>query len=496
MIAPPPGIDQDKLKQAKKQRLARENFALFVRYTNPDYVFEPVHKYIAWRLQRFVEDCEAKRSPRLIIIMPPQHGKSELESRRMPGWTLGRNPKWRIGLMSYGADWARRLARDARDVFTGDAYGEVFPGLELDPSSTAVDDWALLRKSGGGGMTAVGRDGAITGRSLEMLIVDDPVKNQTDADSDTERELTWANWTGFRNRVQKGGGVLIGATQWHHDDLIGRLIQWGKAHPEADQYEVINLTALAEEGDILGRAVGEALAPSRYDVPDLLKLKASMPPRDWQALYCGRPSAEEGTIFRREWFVQEADPGAEGIVFQTCDTAFSTKTSADYTVIATWRRERDCYRLLNLWRGRVEFPALKAAIKDQFWAATLAWGRPIGVWVEDITSGKSLIQELRAETVLPVMAWKPDADKVRRAYAVTPMFAAGKVRFPQSAPWLDDYFRELETFPTAAHDDQVDVTTMALTLHATVYEPIEPVSHSFVWNPTANQRPRVLLRGG
>jgi predicted phage terminase large subunit-like protein len=481
ITAPSVQLDQARLQQEATRRLAREYFLPFVKYTKKDYQAERVHKYVAKRLQQFVEDCEQKRAPRLIFKMPPQHGKSEQGSRRLPGWILGRNPRWRIGLMSYGADWARRLARDARDVFTSEEYQEVFPGLELDPSSTAVDDWALTRKCGGGGMTAVGRDGAITGRSLEVLIVDDPVKNQTDADSDTERELTWANWTGFRNRVQHGGGVLIVATQWHHDDLIGRLLQWAKDHPDADQYEVINLTALAEEGDPLERALGEALAPSRYDVADLLKLKASMPDRDWQALYCGRPSAEEGAIFNREWFQLEDDPHAPGFIFQTADTAYSLKTTADYSVIQTWRREKNAYRLLDVYRARCELPELKR----QMQRLAREW-KPLAIWVEDIGSGKSLIQELREQTMLPVLAWKPDRDKVSRAHAVTPLFAAGKVRFPKWAPWLSAYLTELENFPLAAHDDQVDATTMALTLHAEEEQPLtQPVKQDFTYDEQA-----------
>src|SRR5207253_292055 len=152
----------------------------------------------------FVDACARGEGPRLILKMPPQHGKSQLSSRHLPAWILGKFPKWRVALMSYSADWAHDLAQDARDIVQSEEYRALWPEHTLDPSSTAVDDWALNRKVGGGGMVAVGRDGSITGRSAEVLIVDDPVKNRKEADSEGVRSDTWKAWPHFRNRVQKG----------------------------------------------------------------------------------------------------------------------------------------------------------------------------------------------------------------------------------------------------------------------------------------------------
>lgn len=456
----PAGVDLRQLRDAARRALARRGFLPFVQHTKPDYVAEDVHVYLTSRLQAFVEACERKESPRLILKMPPQHGKSQLSSRQLPAWILGRNPKWRVALMSYSADWAHDLAHDARDVVTSEEYQALWPDHILDPSSTAVDDWGFRRKAGGGGMIAVGRDGSITGRSAEVLIIDDPVKSRKEADSETIRNDTWKAWPHFRNRVQKGGGILVVATQWHHDDLIGRLLAWAEEHPDADQYEVINLEALAPVDDPLGRDEGAALAPGRYDRDDLLKLRASMGEADWQALYCGHPTAQEGAVFLAEWFKYEHPPRASrgDWVFQAADTAYSEKRTADYTVVGTWRVEKNCFRLLDVYRKRMAFPELKQTIP------VLAQDfDPIAVLVEDIGSGKSLAQELKADTKLPIIEWKPDRDKVSRANAVTHLFKSGKVILPIDAPWLRAYLSELLQFPASAHDDQVDMTTMALT---------------------------------
>jgi len=453
-------VDPNALRESARRALARQQFIRFVQYTKPDYVVEPFHAYVAAKLQDFVERCERKESPRLILITPPQHGKSQLSSRHLPAYILGRNPKWRVGLMSHGAEWARGLAYDARGIVLCDEYQAIWPTHSLDASSTAVDNWKLAAKVGGGGMVAVGREGSITGRSLEVLIVDDPVKDRIDADSPVARENAWKNWTGFRNRVQKGGGVLVLYTPWHYDDLPSRLRAWAAEHPEADQYEVINLPALAEDNDPLGRELGAPLAPNRYDLADLNQLRASMPESEWQALYCGRPTSEQGAVFINDHFRFENPPRArpDDWLFLAADTAFSEKTTADYSVIGLWRVEKNCYRLLDVFRKRMAFPELRAVVKE-----LASVSDPLTILVEDKASGQSLIQELQADTKLPVFPWKPDRDKVTRANAVTPLFKAGKVRLPKDAPWLRAYLAEMLQFPAAAHDDQVDMTTMALT---------------------------------
>jgi predicted phage terminase large subunit-like protein len=459
-LAIPKGIDPKKLLEEIRQAKAKLRFLDFVRFTFLDYKVDPVHAYVAGKLQAFVEAAERGESPRLILKMPPQHGKSTLSSRYLPAWILGRNPKWHLALMSYSADWANSLSRNARDIVESDEFNLLWPEIKVDPSARAVDDWALTRKSGGGSMRAVGRDGGITGRPAHILIVDDPIKNREEAYSDTTRKKIKQDFgPNFRTRIQEGGGILVVATQWHHDELLAHLQK--QNDPDADKYEVVNLPAFAEADDPLGRAVGEPLAVSRYGVQSLKAIKASLDsPLDWDALYQGRPTPEGGNIFKTAWFEdnQEDDPHNPGWVFQAADTAYSEKTTADYTVVTTWRVERNCYRLLGLHRERMEFPSLKERIPELAQAHD-----PVAVLVEDKASGISLIQELRQNTRLPIIAWRPDRDKTSRAIAITNMLKSGLVKFPNDAPWWKDFLAELAQFPAGAHDDQVDAMTMALT---------------------------------
>jgi predicted phage terminase large subunit-like protein len=480
MVPALPQMDKAAARDAARRAMARHDFLEFVQYTRPDYVVEPVHRYVAAKLQAFLEACERRERPRLMLIMPPQHGKSELSSRRLPAFTLGRNPKWHVGLVSYSADWAGNLGRAARNVVQSEAYRALWPKLAIADDKTAQDDWELSTGSGSGGMLSVGRDGGITGRPVDLLIFDDLIKNRGEAYSDTLRNSIWEGiGTNFMTRQQHGAGVLWVSTQWHHDDPQGRM----KASNEG--FEVINLEALSPgEGDPLGRPEGEPLAPLLHDMADLNQLRygGTLSEADWQALYCGQPTAKEGSIFLNEWFErnQEPDPGAPGWVFQSVDTAYSEKRTADYSVIATWRVETNAYRLLHVHRERMAFPSLKERIPE----LAERWN-PSFLLVEDIGSGKSLAQELRATSRLPIVEWKPDRDKVARANAVTSLFQTDRVKLPMQAPWLHDWLAEHLQFPAGAHDDQVDTTTMGLTWareQAVNLAPTTRQSHEFTYD--------------
>jgi predicted phage terminase large subunit-like protein len=480
------GADPADARRLLRERIARDDYLEFVKLTARGYRVDPFHAYLATQLQQFVEACERKESPRVILMCPPQHGKSTLSSRHLPPWILGRNPSWRVALMSFNAEWASSLSGDARDTLASEECAGVFPGVALDRSTTAKDEWSLTRKSGGGGMKAVGRDGGITGRPAHVLIIDDFLKNRAEADSDTTRaEINRGYFPNFRTRLQEGAGVLIVATPWHHMDLIGHVLQVARDNPAADQWRVIRLPALAEEHDPMGRAAGEPLAPSRFSLKTLLVTKATADAtdgRDWGSLYQCRPTPEEGAIFKRDWFTVEPVPDKPGFILDAWDTAFSEKSAADFTAGWKIRIEGNVYRILDRFKKRVAYPELKLAVRG------MATGRHRAgaVLVEDVGSGKSLVQELRASTRLPIVTYRPDRDKVSRAHAVTGICAARRVVLPQGAPWLEDFFDELLRFPAAEHDDQVDALTMALTFAETLpfaaFESREPAYSDFTWD--------------
>lgn len=256
-------------------------------------------------------------------------------------------------------------------------------------------------------------------------------------------------------------GLVSHNTRWHHDDLAGRLLKLAEQNPDADQWEVVTLPALAEAGDALGRDEGEPLAPTRHSLAHLLNLKANIPPRDWLAKFQQKPTPDEGAIFKREWLRFEPIPQRNGFIIHSWDTAFSTKREADYSVCTVWRIEPTCYRLLDVYRARIDYPSLKDTIRlmahNPKYPANM-------VLIEAIGTGQSLVQDLRNQTRLPITPYRPDRDKVARAHAVTALFAGGRVVLPEGAPFLTDYLDELLRFPSVDHDDQTDSTTMGLSV--------------------------------
>jgi len=224
-----------------------------------------------------------------------------------------------------------------------------------------------------------------------------------------------------------------------------------------ENWVVVSLPAIAEVDESFRRA-GEPLWPERFPLPDLQRIRKSVGSAAWAALYQQRPAAAEGAIFKRDWIRTYRDvPNSFQKIVQSWDTAFKTGTENDFSVLTTWGVTENGYFLLSLWRGRVEFPELKrqVALQAEQW-------KPHAILIEDRASGQSLLQEFKLATKFPVLPIKVDGDKRARAEAVTPLFEAGKIFVPESAPWLDTYIEELATFPAGAHDDAVDSTTQAL----------------------------------
>ena len=252
-------------------------------------------------------------------------------------------------------------------------------------------------------------------------------------------------------------GLVSHNTRWHEDDLAGWLL---KEH-QHENWETLNLPAIAEPGDALKRTEGEALWPTAYPVSELAVIRKSVGGRDWSALYQQRPSAAEGSVFKREhWrYYQPTESEPKALisalgcfqVVQAWDTAFKKGSLNDYSVGVTIGISPNRYYVLDCWRDRLEFPDLKRAVMSQ----AAKWGAT-AVLVEDTAAGQSLLQELGRNTRLPLIPVKADRDKVSRASAVTPTHEAGLCYLPGGAHWLSDFVDELASFPSAPHDDQVD----------------------------------------
>ncbi len=477
VAAGPPSIDQAKWREARRHTLAtryllvpaRDGPQGLVPVVFRGYIPDPFHYAVAKRLERFEEEVVGGLSPRVMIFAPPQSGKSLLVSRNFPAWVLGRHPDWRILLASYGAELAEEMSGDVRDILRSEEYAASFGLLAVDDPRDAVQisterkaiaHWRIAGRMGG--MSATGVGGAITGKPAEILIIDDPVKGRLEADSETYRDNAWAWWPQARDRVQKGGGILLMCTRWHHEDLPGRLLNLAKNNPDADQWEVLSFKAIAEEGDDdpLGRSPGEPLAPSRFGLPELMTLKATIGSREWSAKFQQRPTDDEGSIFQRKWWRFDRPERAKPIAkYQFWDLAFSRTEESDYSVCTTWGVEHGpTYRLLDVYRVRQTFPEAKKSVRRLY-----EQHKPVrAIVVEKKGREDDRYREIRRETRLPLLWYIPDRDKVGRANAVTPLVESGSVVLPDSAPWLDDFLDELSRFPAGKHDDQVDSFTMGL----------------------------------
>jgi predicted phage terminase large subunit-like protein len=426
--------------------LTRRSLGRFAQVVMPSFEVDPCHQLIIDNLE-FLLNGKIKK---LAIITPPRHGKSTLGNVILPAFALGRNPTETIITVSYGSDLSEGFGRRTRNILSDPAFAEVFPGCKLSPDSAAVYRFTTTAN---GEYSAVGRGGPVTGRGASLLILDDLIKDSSEANSDVtcRNIIDWLQHVAF-TRLTPNGRVLAIATRWSERDPMGWILQ-------QHGWTVLHLPALAESpNDPLGREIGEALWPSHYPVEALEQIRADVGSRVFQCLYQGNVAASQGTIFKRDWFQHYHErPERFTRIVQSWDTSFKSGQYNDYSVCATIGQTETGFYLLSLWRDKVEFPTLKqkvAELADQW--------RPSEIYIEDRASGQSLIQELKSATNCPVVAVHVDRDKETRASATTGYYEAGKVFFPAEASWLTALEDELASFPGGLHDDIVDALSQAL----------------------------------
>jgi predicted phage terminase large subunit-like protein len=411
---------------------------------------------------------------RVIVTMPPRHGKSERVSKKFPAWHVGRNPKDEIILASYSIDLSRGFSRIARDTLT--AHMSVFDTV-VDHNNQSAESWGI--EGHRGGVTAAGVGGAITGKGAKIAIVDDPVKNAEEANSEVMREKVW-EWyqSTLYTRLTPDGRIIVVMTRWHEDDLVGRLLKKEREDIEngthkGERWTVINFPAIAETDDYLGRKEGEPLWPEfGFDLQRLEEIRSDVGSYVFNALYQQRPSAAGGTIFKREHFQYFREELIHNIpylvvgekkydkfkcwAFQTVDTANSEKTINDYFVVSTWYVTPDSDLLLyDVHRTHVTGPDQKPLIRELQVRYRVKFTA-----IEDKTFGTNLIQECKRDgmSIRPI---KVDKDKITRSLVIAARYEVGKVWHREDAPWLTDYEDELLSFPRGKHDDQVDTASMA-----------------------------------
>lgn len=428
-------------------------------------------------LNRKLVDVAAGRIKRLMVFMPPRHGKSELTSRYFPAWYLGIFPDRRIILASYEADFAATWGRKARDLL--EEHGPSFFGIKVSQKSAAANRWDIDGHEGG--MVTAGVRGPITGKGADVIIVDDPVKNDQEANSTTYRDATWEWYLAtLSTRLQRDGAIILIMTRWHEDDLAGRLL---RAQEEGgDRWEVLSLPAIAEEKDSLGREPGEPLCPAMFPLSMLGATRERLGSYWWAALYQQRPSPAGGGIFKREWFrtvpLEQAPMWLPWVRYW--DLATSTKTTADYTVGAKVALAEDgTIWIADVVRGRWEWPDARKVIVQT--ALLDSSGTAVGVEKVGFQGAawQELLREpaLAAHTILPA---EVDRDKVSRAMPWAARAEAGKVTLV-AGQWVGEFLSELETFPHGAHDDQVDAVSGAVQMLAQAVEPWDTYTPEYSW---------------
>lgn len=464
----------ERLELELRKQLALHSPLEYATYHNAEFL-RPAHvQILSDTITRLVEGKllrpDGRPFNRLMVNMPPRHGKSELITRATPPWFLTRYPDKRVIVTGYESEFAADFGADARNYIA--SHPEL--GVQLDPSTASKSNWGLDGHAGG--LKTAGAGGPITGKGAHLFIIDDPVKSAEDADSQTIRDKHWQWWQGtVIPRREPGCVIIMVMTRWHEDDLAGRCL----LH-EPGEWAQLSFPAIADhhEGtDTLGRAPDEALWPERYPREELEIIRNGMGSRWWNAEYQQKPTIEGGNMFKAADFRYfTPSQTAQGTVytyftpggvrkevredqiwkFTTLDLAATEKKSADFTVGAVWGVTPDREMLLlDLTRERME-----SAEHENFVRRLSAKHKVRYHGVEKATYGLTLIQTMQ-RMGLPVLELKPDKDKVSRAWPAVGFIENGAIYFPRSAGWLSLFERELEQFPHGAHDDMVDTLAYA-----------------------------------
>ena len=499
---------------ARRELLRRSMINFTVAFT-PKYDAGWVHKLICAKLEKFSQDVAQEKSPRLMLFVPPRHGKSEIASKKFPAWHLGHHPDHEIIASSYAVSLPLGFSRHIKNVLHDPMYKAIFEDTKLDPNAQATDGWLTTE---GGGYLPAGVGGGITGKGAHILVIDDPVKDAAEADSETQRDKVW-DWYGStaRTRVAPGGGILVIQTRWHDDDLAGRLLTQQKEKEdelaeqlkdtkallvkaqdarvikklegrvkhiefqiehEIERWEVIVFPATNTNGDEywshnkivdhhepgarLLRRKNSALHPERFDEIALAKIRNGLQKRHWSALYQQNPVPDEGVYFRKEMFRYEpyisSDIWGRWNIFIAWDLAIGQKQANDWTVGLVGAHDfEDRLHLIDMVRVKTDELAevmITTALpyKKQLQMMGLERGQ---IQMAVMPSLKKLMKEKRFFFSFDEEL-TPVTDKSARARPAQAWLQGGRILLPDGQPWVETFTAELLRFPGGVHDDIVD----------------------------------------
>ena len=468
------------LERDMNRRDAEGRLAAFLDYTTPNYSRQWFHTLIANKCQQLVDGTLP--TDRLMIFVPPQHGKSEIVSRKFPAWALGINPLFKIVGTSYSADLAQQFSRSIQRTIDSPEYGEVFPNTFLNGQNNKADakrGWLrnvdMFETVGFGGFyKAVGVGGSLTGTPADIAIIDDPVKDALEANSETIRERIW-DWYNsvLLTRLHNKSKQILIMTRWHEDDLAGRLLE-----REREDWTVVSIPAVREDDEMKEdpRGIGEALWEERHSIERLRDVERRSP-RTFAALYQQRPTIQGGNIVKREWFghitlaefsrIHHGEP----VVF-FIDTAYTKDVENDPSgVISTCKIGNDMY-VTHGAKVRMKFPDLLKFIPE--YVGSHGYTDRSTIRIEPKANGISVIDQMKATTGLNVTRTpSPKDSKETRLCAASPMIECGRVILVDGA-WNEEFTEEVCGFPSMPHDEYVDVLGYAIDYHLS--NPVKPIS--------------------
>lgn len=433
------------------EELAYGKLLCYAAMQFPGYKIGKMHEVLA----EYLEAVERGEITRLMVFAPPRHGKTQIVSEFFPSWFLGRNPDKHVISCSYSQTRANDVGRKVRNQIDDPMHRSIFPGCSIAPDMKSIQHFSTEQN---GEYFSMGVGGSIVGRGAHLFLIDDPLKDRASAESTLERKKMqdWYRGVAY-TRLMVGGRIIIINTRWHEDDLSGWLLR-----EQADEgWTILNMPAIAEENDVLGRSPGEALWPEAYPIETLNKIKKAIGSYEWNSQYQQRPVSAEGSIIKREWIrhysTTDRIPQFNKVVL-SCDTAFKATELSDPTAILVWGVTKNEYYLLDVVCKRMEFHETKRVISMmmQKWSASVCL-------IEDRSSGQSLIQEFKRISPIPVIPVKTmNVDKVTRFSSVSHYFESGSILIPSNAAWLVEYETQITTFPYDKHDDMVDATSQFL----------------------------------
>jgi predicted phage terminase large subunit-like protein len=457
-------------RELAQRELCRKYLIASILRFNPNYLAGWVHKDICVRLEKFMHDIEDGKNPRLMLQMPPRHGKSTIASQEFPAWVLGHHPEWEIMGCSYAESLALDFSRAVRERLRDPEYQVLFKNTRIDRENQNAQGWKTSKK---GGFLPAGVGGAITGKGAHILIIDDPVKNSQEAESETTRESisNWYDSTAY-TRLAPGGGVLIIQTRWHLDDLSGRL-EYKMREGNGDVFEIVRYPATAVE-DEKWRKKGDPLHEARYDANQLTMIRKAVGERTWAALYQQNPVPDEGAAFQQsmlQYYYPDELP-EELTKVTTWDLAIGQKEVNDKTVGMTWGKDIvGDYWFTDCRRGHFDAMEIVDEICDNF-----VKHKPILVGIEKDkvaqAVGSFLDTEIESRELygLYIEELSParEGNKLHRCRSLQGLMRRGKVHLPHpdNAPWVYEFVSELMQFPYGRRDDHVDAAAWLALLAA------------------------------